>query len=98
MVITCPLDIPAIAYTGGGCADVYQTEYDGRPVAVKSIRIRGRSGQERCSSVGTPLLSHKRSSTDPATTEALSRSHYMEAPAAPKCSTIARRSAEHADT
>ena len=55
MIITGSLDIPAIPHAGGGCADVYQSKHNERPVAIKSIRTFIRSNQDLCSSVGAPF-------------------------------------------
>ena len=52
MVITCLRKVSTIAEYGGGFADVYRGEYDGRTVAVKVARLYATSDLELRFSVG----------------------------------------------
>ena len=55
MVITSLQNVRTTAEYGGGFADVYRGEYDGRPVAVKVTRLYTRSDHRVLLSVGTPF-------------------------------------------
>ena len=67
MVITCLQDLPPVADFGGGSADVYQCEYDGRTVARKAIRIYLSKDRDKQLSVGTPFAHPAKTSSDPDT-------------------------------
>jgi len=55
MVITCLRNVLPMADFGGGSADVYRCEYDGRTVARKAIRIYPSKDRDKQLSVGTPF-------------------------------------------
>jgi hypothetical protein len=83
---------PTLPEAGGGFGDVYRGEYNGRPAAVKVMRVYTSNNREAFLSVCTPLPAVRGEPTlNPSLTEVLSRSGGMETSATPKYLTAVRR-------
>lgn len=78
-----------LAVAGGGFGDVFQGEFDGRPAAIKVMRLWTTSDLDEFLSVRTtPRAAHIESALKPSFTEVLPRSCRLEAPTTPKRSTV----------
>jgi hypothetical protein len=84
-------NVPDIPDYGGGFADVYRGECNGRPVAIKVVRFYASDDAGLFLSVGTPFRTSRKNQLIPSLPEVLSRSCRMEAPTTPKYSAVARR-------
>jgi hypothetical protein len=66
MVIPCLDNVSTTAVRGGGSADTYRGEYEGRPVAVKVMQLYVCSDRGHSLSVGTPICAlRKKTGPDP---------------------------------
>ena len=61
MIVSCVQNIPSMAEYAGGFGDVHRGEYNGRPVAVKVMRLYTTSNYGLCFSVGVSFHATKKS-------------------------------------